>query len=85
MHTEGSEEPSTKYRNSRRALEDNRIILRDGPMELLKKFEISARHDVRTAVTNCAAERAICYGMAFVQDIYTQTADLSGITRLILS
>jgi hypothetical protein len=70
VHTGGSEVTSMKSRNCRRALEDNRTNFERRTNErTAREIRNISRHDVRTAVRHFAAETAICYRIAFVQDI----------------
>ena len=70
VHTGGSEVTSTKSRNCRRALGDNRRnFKRRTNGRTAREFRNISRHDVRTTVRHFAAETAICYCIAFVQDI----------------
>ena len=70
VHTAGSEVTSTKSRNRRRALEDNRTNFESWTNgRTAREIRNICRHDVRTAVRHFAAGTAICYCMAFVQDI----------------
>ena len=70
VHSGGSEVTSTKSRNRRRALEDNRTNF-ERPTNGRTATEIRniSRHDVPTTVRHFAAETAICYCIVFVQDI----------------
>jgi hypothetical protein len=70
VHIWGSEVTSRNSRNGRRALEDNRTNFeRRTNGRTAREIRNISRHDVRTAVRHFAAETAICYRIAFVQDI----------------
>ena len=70
VHTGGSEVTSKKSRNGRRAVQDNGTNFeRRTNGRTATEIRNISRHDVRTAVRHFAAETAICYGIAFVQDI----------------
>jgi hypothetical protein len=66
VHTGGSQVTCTKPRSRRRALEDNRTnVERRTNGRTSTQIRNFSRHDVRTAVRHFAADRAICYCIAF--------------------
>jgi len=71
VHTGGRGVTSTKSRDSRGALEDNRTnFAKRINGRTAREIRNISRHDVRTAVRHFTADTAICYWIAFFSGIY---------------